>query len=260
MCRRVDDAVDEAPSQADARAGLAAVRAQIEAAYAGEDHGDPILAAFGDTARARGVPRQAVLDLVRGMEMDLVKTRYATWAELDAYCELAAGTVGRMMAAVFGMDDVAALDGASAMGRAMQLTNVLRDVPEDLLAHDRVYLPSEALEAAGVTEARLCAFAARGGLFGPEAEPMRAVLREGARRAEALYARGDGDVEHILSPTGRACVRIMRATYSAILGELARQGWDPFAGRAATSTLGKLRVSARALAAPSASRREGGRA
>jgi phytoene/squalene synthetase len=77
---------------------------------------------------------------------------------------------------------------------------------------------------------------------------MRDVLREGARRAEALYARGDEDVPRIVTATGRVCVRLMRATYSEILGALARQGWDPFLRRASTSTLRKLRASARAFA------------
>jgi phytoene synthase len=248
LCRRADDVVDAARPGEDVSVALGALRARVEAAYDGEDGGDPILAAFGDTARSHAVPKAAVLDLLRGMEFDLVRKRYRSWDELDEYCDLAAGTVGRMMAAVFGVDDASALEGAAAMGRAMQLTNVLRDVREDLVEHDRVYLPDEALAAAGVDEAALRTFAARGRLEGPLAEPMRAVLREGARRAEALYARGDEDVPRIVTATGRACVRLMRATYSEILGALARQGWDPFLRRASTSTLRKLRASARAFA------------
>lgn len=130
----------------------------------------------------------------------------------------------------------------------MQLTNVLRDVREDLEQHGRVYLPLDVLEAAGAREEDLRAFSRRGGLDdSPAAGAVRSVMREGARRARELYALADLGVPYIIPRTGRASVRLMRATYSEILNVLAAQDHDPFRGRASTSRGRKLRVGLRAL-------------
>jgi phytoene synthase len=247
FCRRCDDAVDEGPREGLA-ARVAEVRAQLDDAYRGDPHDDPIVAALAETVRLRAVPREAFDDLILGMEQDLTKTRYRTWEELDAYCQLAAGTVGLMMASVFGVRETGALVHASALGRAMQLTNVLRDVREDLDTHDRVYLPLDALEAGGVREEHLRAFSRRGALDdGPEAEAVRGVMREGARRARELYVQADQGIPSIIPWTGRASVRLMRATYADILNVLEARGHDPFLGRASTSRARKVWVGMGAL-------------
>jgi phytoene synthase len=248
FCRRCDDAVDGV-AVPEARAGVARLRGEVARMYAGDDGGDAILAAFGDTVRARGVPREAIVGLIDGMEQDLTVNRYATWAELDRYCELAAGTVGRMMAAILGTRDAAALVPAAALGRAMQLTNVMRDVREDFVEHGRVYMPEEELARRGLSVAWIGRACDRGGLGdGAEAEAFRDLMREGARRARALYAEADRGIPRITSGPGRACVRLMRATYAEILNELEARGWDAFRGRASTSAATKVRVGARALA------------
>ncbi len=245
FCRRCDDAVDGALTSPTAIADL---RAQVDDVYRGVDRGDPILAAFVDTVRATALPKYAVLDLVDGMEQDLTKKRYASWDELLHYCQLAAGTVGIMMASVFGVDDPSALAPAAALGRAMQLTNVLRDVREDLEEHGRIYLPLDALAHEGVTEDDLRAFAARGAIGpGPAGEGLRAVMREGARRAGVLYRVADRGVPHLVTRAGRMTVRVMRATYSEILHVLEEQRWDPFVGRASTGTARKIEATALAL-------------
>lgn len=246
FCRRCDDAVDTGGNDLAGR--VSDLRAQVDDAYRGEDRGDPILAAFGDTARATAIPKEALHELIRGMEQDLVKKRYATWDELLDYCQLAAGTVGIMMASVFGVSDRAALENAAALGRAMQITNVLRDVREDLEEHGRIYLPLVPLRDNGVTEEDLARFASRGSVApGPAGDGFRAIMREAARRAEELYRLADEGVPFIRSRSGQACVRVMRASYSEILRVLASRDWDPFRGRARTSTVRKVRVSARAL-------------
>ena len=250
FCRRCDDAVDGAEGlpAAALEARVADLRAQVDDAYRGEHRGDPILAAFSATVRARNVPRGAVLDLIRGMEQDLTKKRYEDWESLLAYCDLAAGTVGTMMAAVFGVRSAAALEHASELGRAMQLTNVLRDVAEDLLVHDRVYLPRVSLARVGIDDVLLGAWARAGRLDrSPEAAAMRELMRDAGRRATALYQSAGVGIPAIPVARGRACVRLMSATYSDILGALSEQQWDPFSGRARTGLRRKLRVGAAAL-------------
>ncbi len=261
FCRRCDDAVDTGVREglsvservAELHGRVEVLRAEVRAVYAGDDGGDPVLAAFGDAVRGRGVPMEAVLGLIDGMEQDVTVTRYATWDELLHYCELAAGTVGRMMAAIFGIRETAALAPASALGRAMQLTNVLRDVREDFVDHGRIYLPTEALLERGLTDAHLARFSAQNGLGeGREAEAFRDLVRETASRARLLYRVADSGVPRITSSAGRACVRLMRSSYSEILTVLESRHWDPFLGRASTTTREKLRVGARAVLFPGA--------
>lgn len=250
FCRRCDDAVDDAKgkSQEELAARLGELREQVEAAYAGEDCGDAILAAFGDTARACAVPRRAVLGLLDGMERDLQSSRCETWDDLLEYCELAAGTVGRMMAAVLGVASEGALEHASALGRAMQLTNVMRDVREDWVEHSRVYLPRSELARYGVTDAHFASWSrARRLDESAEADGFREVMRACDEEAKRLYAHADAGVPAIVTASGRACVRLMRATYSEILHVLSARRYDAFAGRASTSALVKARVGAKAL-------------
>src|SRR5262249_11032577 len=145
---------------------------------------------------------------------DLEVHRYETWDDLLDYCELAAGTVGRMMAAVFGVRTARALTHAAALGRAMQLTNVMRDVREDLEVHRRGYLPGEAPRAPRSSAANLAAFVQSGRLDDSiEADAFRDLMDEGARRAESLYALADEGVPLINSAAARGCTRMMRATY-----------------------------------------------
>jgi phytoene synthase len=249
FCRRCDDAVDDGSiAPEDLPAKIAELRSDVDAVYAGDHRNDPILAAFGDTVRSRSVPRRAVDELIDGMELDLTKVRYETWDELEHYCELAAGTVGRMLAAIFGVQDRGALVHASALGRAMQLTNVMRDVGEDILERDRVYLPIEALRARGLEAATLHRFAEQRRLDESEAaHAFRDVMREATVRARALYAMADRGVPKITSTAGRACVRLMRASYSEILNVIEARRYDVFAGRASTSTATKVKVGAAAV-------------
>jgi phytoene synthase len=251
FCRRCDDAVDEAKPGDDVRGRVARLRQELAAVYAGDDWDDAILAAFGDTVRSRGVPRDAFEELIEGMEQDLVVTRYERWDDLLRYCELAAGTVGRMMAAVFGVDDPGALVPAAALGRAMQLTNVLRDVREDLELHDRIYLPREALVERGIREEHLRGWVSRCGLdASAEADAFRALMEDAAERARRLYAFADRGIPSIHHASGRACVRLMRSTYASILDVLEARRWDPFVGRARTTTADKIRIGARAVLWP----------
>ena len=189
FCRRLDDLVDE-PDAGDASriAGrLGEARCLLRALGAGRP---PLLApapwhphelaALGDTIARHRIPIEPLLALVDGVEMDLVKTRYATFAELHLYCHRVAGTVGLALAPVLGYDDPVALSHAADLGRAMQLTNILRDIGEDL-ARGRLYLPLDELRAAGIEESDLEA--------GRVDDRFRAFMCAQIARARACYAR-----------------------------------------------------------------------
>jgi phytoene synthase len=243
FCRRLDDLVDE-PGRADPRAIAARLheaRRVVRALCAGRVA--PIapapwhpheLAALGDAIARHRIPVEPLLALVAGVEMDLVKTRYACFAELDAYCHLVAGTVGAMLAPVLGDGDPAALRFADALGRAMQLTNILRDVGEDL-ARGRLYLPADELAAAGIGEADLRA--------GRVDDRFRAFMRGQIARARAGYDRALPGMRH-LTGRSRLAVALMAVFYRDILRVIEERDYDVFRRRAVVPRRRKLALAA----------------
>jgi 1-hydroxycarotenoid 3,4-desaturase len=244
ICRQLDDLVDGS-NEADRALRLGRARAAISALYGGgrlEGAGLPWSeaqwAAFGDTVQRFGVPQAPLQDLVTGMEMDLVTARYASWDELDVYCYRAAGTVGLLMASILGATDGRALGAAADLGRAMQLTNILRDVREDL-ARGRVYLPQDELRAHGLTDQDLA--------VGRVDDRFRAFMRAQIGRARALYAKGEDGIRALGSVGARSTVRVMSAVYGGILGAIEEAGYDVFSHRVHVPLTGKLALAARAL-------------
>src|SRR5918911_690579 len=159
FARVADDAVDE-PAPGDTpetiRAKLRWMLEEMRRAVAGGSR-EPRFVVLGEAIRQYRIPLEPFDDLVAGVSMDLDKMRYATFAELDLYCSRVAGTVGLMITPVAGYRaGSAALEHAKTLGTAMQLTNILRDVGEDL-RRGRVYLPLEDLARFDLTEADLAA-------------------------------------------------------------------------------------------------------
>lgn len=253
FCRRLDDLVDDGEAEpASLPARLERARGVVtevfaqprrraadwERAAAGSAWPQGELAAFGDSVHRFGLEEGPFQELVLGMEMDLTKRRYASWSELDLYCYRVAGTVGLMMAPLLGCSERWALGPAVDLGKAMQLTNVLRDVREDF-ARGRVYLPADELAACGVGEAQL----ARGEVT----EGWRHLVRLQLQRARALYASAARGFP-ALSPLGpRALARIMAALYGGILDEIERADFDVFSRRRFVPGPRKARLAVTAL-------------
>jgi phytoene synthase len=240
-CRRCDDAIDLAPPAAQP-AELERLRAELDAIYAGAPQPDPIGRAFARVVLTRGIPPAYARALLDGMEMDVRGTRYAELADLRLYAHRVAGSVGLLLCHVMGVSDARALPHAAHLGIAMQLTNVARDVEEDLL-RGRVYLPDALLGRAADAVWR-----ARGGpvpaaLAPALARAIRALLDE----AERHYASADRGLAY-LSRRSALAVRTARRVYAAIGDELRRRGCDPRAGRAVVPTARQLALLAGAVA------------
>jgi phytoene synthase len=246
FCRRLDDLVDEpAPSLA-RRQPLVEARALVSAVHgtgALPDVGPPWdlteLAALRDTVRRWDIPEGPFHHLIVGVEMDLTERRYATFAALDLYCFRVAGTVGLMLAPVFGYTRPRALAAAADLGRAMQLTNILRDVREDF-ERGRVYLPQDELAAFGVTEDDL----ARGRMSGR----MKRLLAWQIERARRYYAIGGAGIRLLRGVRARLTVRLMTALYADILRTIEDADYDVFRERAVVSGRRKAALVARCLA------------
>lgn len=146
FCRLVDDIADEetAPVE-ERRAELNRWREGLQRICAGGKADIPILDEFAPVVRKYEIPYTLMNELILGVEMDLEKVEYHTWEELDLYCYRVASVVGLMSLRIFGFTQSATEEYALALGRALQYTNILRDVKTDL-EKGRIYLPSEEYE------------------------------------------------------------------------------------------------------------------
>lgn len=149
-CRYCDDQIDDAPSQAEAGRRLRELQNLTRAALAGAKLEQPEFCALQQLARTYRIPEHYPLELLRGFEMDVFHQRYRDLNSLELYCHRVAGVVGLMMCHIMGVSDQRALAYADAAGRALQLTNIARDVLEDL-ERGRLYLPVSWFEELGLT-------------------------------------------------------------------------------------------------------------
>ena len=236
FCRRADDLIDDAG--ADAAAGVAQLRAEVDTIYAGRPQPHPVLAAFQAVATRCRLPRGPVDDLLRGFAMDArpAPIAYQSWDELLLYCYRVAGTVGLMMCAVMGVTEPRALRHAAALGMAMQLTNIARDVAEDW-ARGRLYLPRAILPSRLIPGDALAA----------AAPALRKALPPLLAAAEPLYRAGDAGLRWL---PGRAAlaIRAARLIYSAIGAEIAARDHDVTGPRVVVPRARKLWLLARASA------------
>ena len=222
FCRFVDDIADDAARGAPA-ALLARWREELERIYDGAPT-HPIGRALADAARRFPLDRQHFLDLIRGVELDLTRRRYATFDELHEYCYLVASTVGLLCIEIFGHRQASAREYAVDLGVAFQLTNILRDVTEDA-ARGRLYLPLEDLRRFECREADLFS-----GRYSPR---VGALLAFECGRARAYYLRAGG----VLAPEDRAALapaEAMRLIYERLLRRIEARHFDVFGGSKVT--------------------------
>jgi phytoene synthase len=234
LARRIDDIGDGELEPDEKLALLQSVRKDIDPIA--EDTVDPVLVAVADAARRYQLPMAAFGEIIDGCEMDVLGTSYVSIDDLVGYCRRVAGSVGRLSLAVFGTDDLeGAVPLADALGVALQLTNILRDVVEDR-GLGRVYLPSADAVSVGCPP----------DLSGPAAGVAKLVVFECAR-ANEWFEEGL-QLLPLLDGRSRACVSAMAGIYRRLLARIER---DPIAvtrGRLSLPTWEKALVAARSLA------------
>ncbi|HEY0224502.1 MAG TPA: presqualene diphosphate synthase HpnD [Pseudolabrys sp.] len=215
FCRLVDDIADDGGPKDLRLEQLQRWRADIDAIYAGT--APPHLRALAHCVREFNLQREDFIAVIDGMEMDVVADiRAPDFATLDLYCDRVASAVGRLSVRVFGMEKEAGLALAHHLGRALQLTNILRDIDEDA-GIGRLYLPREALVEAGITTADPAAAVASPNI-GQAAAPVVA-------RAQSHFAQSQA----IMAANPRRAVRtprIMAAAYRIYLDRMIARGWQ----------------------------------
>jgi len=235
--RSADDISDSDLSLDVKRSRLVDLRGNLDKALAGDFGESRILPAFHHTMKTFGISPAYLHDLITGEEMDLSVHRYATFDELQRYCYCVAGTVGLCCVHVFGFQDKEALSLAPKLGIAFQLTNILRDIPEDY-AMGRVYLPQEDLSRFGCPETDL----GRG-----ESTPTLIELMQfEAQRAWKFYDEGSRLASLVSRDSGAALWTLIRI-YSGILRKIEELKYDVLANpRPRLSTAEKVLIMARA--------------
>jgi phytoene synthase len=241
-CRTVDTIADERPAAVGYEGALGELYAAREAlarTLAGDPPEGVLWPRLARVHERFGLSETALYELIEGAEWDLTGKTVETYADLVRYCDLVGGCVGAMMLPFLAKDpaDAPRLDApARELGIAMQLTNITRDVGEDLIALERCYLPAEWLSEAGLSPIRLLA-------EGPT--PAYAQLLERVMHdAEARYESAEPALDELTRPA-RLGIRTALRTYREILNEVRARGYDNLGQRAYTTLGRKVRLVVR---------------
>jgi 15-cis-phytoene synthase len=238
LARRIDDIGDGELPPEQKLAELTLVRKSLENL---EVSSDPVLLAVADSARRFPIPISAFAELIDGVQMDVDGISYQDFADLVVYCRRVAGSIGRLCLSIFGPIDPRTSRYADQLGIALQQTNILRDVREDLL-NGRIYLPQGELDQFGV---RL-SVDELGELDDPNGQ-LAALLRFCASRAEDWYSLGLRLIPH-LDRRSAACCLAMSGIYRHLLTIIKASPASVYDRRLSLSGTQKARVAALALA------------
>lgn len=231
ICRISDESVDGAHEEKETL--LSAIEQNIKKAYSLDALEDPVLTAFRETIRTYEIPQLYFDELIDGMRMDLTKTRYPNFHELYCYCYKVAGVIGLMMLKIFGCRSVIARQYAIDLGIALQLTNILRDIKEDL-DRGRIYLPQDELASQGVTEESIktCRID----------DSFKRMMQLQIHRARFYYAQARCGIELITDSRCRFVAFLIAKLYAMILNEIEKNHFDVYRKKIRVARLKRIWV------------------
>lgn len=233
FCRYADNLVDHSADYTDeeVRNKYSELYNFLDDVYSAKPAGE---SAFAGTVKKFKIPKHYFTDLVEGVMMDISKKRYATFMELDTYCYKVASVVGLMMSEIFGYSGKAALPYAVYLGKAMQLTNILRDVYEDYRM-DRIYLPADERNYFEYSEDDI-----RNKVTD---ERFRAMMKFNIARNKAFYELASQGLSYLTNDGSRTTAVLMYKIYAGILKEIENCNYDIYSQRHYVSTVGKLKMT-----------------
>jgi phytoene synthase len=244
FCRLADDIVDEGNYGNRTAEALDSLQTHLAAAYNGTSPAEnsnqlqikeatpELWQALGDTLHKYPIDQQHLLDVVEGCRMDLNGTIYETWDQLVEYCKKVASATGLALIEVFGYTDEKAVEYAIDLGIALQLTNILRDITEDLDI-GRVYLPSEELKEYGVTIDDL-----RNKRVTPEYTQFMKFQVARARK----YLESGVRLFPLLDKQSRQCPETMTKVYELLLDRIEKNNYDTLNHRASLTNFQKFKL------------------
>lgn len=228
---RVPDEIVDNGDGKDAEKNLKNWIANWQMAYKYKKHDDPVLNASSWVFHEFNIPYEYSESFLNAMLMDLTKKQYASYSELERYMYGSAAVVGLIMTYIIGFTDERALKHAEQLGYAMQLTNFLRDIKEDLLMRGRIYMPLDELNSYEISKDDL--------LNGNMNDEFREFMRFQINRARDLYRESLKGVP-FLEKKGRRAVVTANKLYSAILNEIEKIDYNVFIKRVRTSFIKKI--------------------
>ena len=232
FCREVDDVVDECRDPQLAASKLAWWREEVGRLYAGQPE-HPVTQALHKVSAEFSLPKEQLLEIIDGMEMDLQQNRYLDFKALSLYCYRVASVVGLLAAEIFGYQDRQTLKYAHNLGMAFQLTNIIRDVGEDA-RRGRVYLPTDELRRFNVPVADI--------LNSRHTENFRKLMEFQIERAEQYYALAMRELPTVDRRTQRPGL-VMAAIYRTLLDEIKRDGCLVLDRRTSLTAVRKLWIA-----------------
>lgn len=232
FCREVDDIVDETRDVGVARTKLGWWREELGRLYAGQPE-HPVTRALQPHLERFGIDRGRLEEIIDGMWMDLEQNRYLDFEGLRLYCHRVAGVVGTLSASIFAGDGDRCARYAEALGIALQLTNIIRDVGEDA-RRGRIYLPADDLQRFSVP--------VQGVLTGTPGDGFTALMRFQAQRARGFYREAFAALPREALRAQRPGL-IMAAIYSALLDEIEDDGFQVLRHRVALTPIRKLWIA-----------------
>lgn len=235
ICRISDDSVDESSGDL---ARLKDIEKKINAVYSQTCPKQPLLLAFKATVEKYRISKEYFDQLIEGMYLDLDKKEYVDFKELYDYCYKVAGVVGLVMLKIFGYKGEKAKEHAVDLGIAMQLTNILRDIKEDL-GLGRIYLPKNELDRFGIGKEALDSEIID--------ENFIDFMNFQIKRARIYYQSAEKGIKMITDKNSRFVVAAMSKIYGAILDQIEKNSYDIFTRRASVSRLGKLGLLAKVI-------------
>lgn len=245
LCRYLDDLVDEAEdlihlqaiTQQEVLQKLYCFKKDLIDTYNGGKQENPILIAFSDVLLRYDIPLKYPLLLLDGVKMDLEKSRYNNFSELYDYSYKVASVVGLMTSEIFGYSDPEAIEHAVDLGIAMQLTNILRDIGEDL-NKGRIYLPADELDQFGITETDLENHSID--------QKFIELMKFQIERTRRYYDSADVGIS-MLNKDSRLPVALARENYSRILNKIEESNYNVFSQRAYLNSTEKLTMLPRVM-------------
>ena len=234
FCRWADDIVDEDGPRASGlgpRTRLDEWQAELDNCYVGSPN-HPITIALADALKHFAIPKSGFLALIAGCKQDLVKTRYGNFDELLHYCELVAASISDISLSIFGYRTDAAIEHGRNLSTALQLTNVTRDIGDDL-TRDRIYVPLDELRRFGVTEADLFARV--------QNEDVRELIEFQIDRAESYFRKAEPLLSE-LAFDARFPTLLMGGVYATVLAKLRKDPLMAIRRRLSLSPLQKVLV------------------
>jgi len=234
FCRYADNIVDNPRNRTieELFDELNNLREEIKIAYRTGESQNPVVQSFVFAALKYKIPIEYPMELINGVEMDLVKNRYNNFEELYLFAYRVAGVVGLMMTHVLGYTDPSAFVYAEKLGIAMQLTNIIRDIKEDK-ERGRIYLPLDELKEFGLSEDDI--------IKERWSENMREFIKYQVQRARKYYEDASYGIS-LLEPESRFAIVSAMKIYGEILSKIEENDYNPFNHRVFVPTSEKIKI------------------